>query len=55
MVALLSAVLHSITLQTTRTHHAVLHPHARTASGRVRLTPSRLLSLSPCPLRLHDL
>ena len=31
----------------------VLHPHARTATGRVLLTPSRHLALSPCPLRLH--
>jgi hypothetical protein len=54
MVALHSAVLDSITLSAPWTHRAVLHPHARTATGRVRLTPSRHLSLSPCPLRLHD-
>jgi hypothetical protein len=52
MVALHSAVLDSITLYTPWTHRAVLHPHVCTATGRVRLTPSRHLSLSP--LRLHD-
>jgi hypothetical protein len=39
MVALRSAVVDSITLQAPWTHRAVLHPHARTATGRVRLTP----------------
>jgi hypothetical protein len=53
MVALHSAVLDSITLSAPWTHRAVLHPHARKATGRVRLTPSRHLSLSLCP-RLHD-
>jgi hypothetical protein len=54
MVALHSAVLDSITLSAPWTHRAVLHPHARTATGRVRLTPSRHLSLSLCSLQLHD-
>ena len=54
MVALHSAALDSITLYTPWTHRAMLHPHVRTATGRVRLTPSRRLSLSPCPLQLHD-
>jgi hypothetical protein len=40
--------------QTPCSHRSVLHPHARTVTGRVRLTPSRHLALSPCPLRLHD-
>jgi hypothetical protein len=54
MVALHSGVLDSIALHTPWTHRAVLHPHVRTATGRVRLTSSRHLSLSPCPLQLHD-
>jgi hypothetical protein len=47
MFTLRSAVLNPITLSAPWTHRAVLHPHARTATGRVRLTPSRHLSLSP--------
>jgi hypothetical protein len=54
-LSLHSAVLDSITLSAPWTHRAVLHPHACTATGRVRLTPSRHLSLSTCPLRLYDL
>jgi hypothetical protein len=54
MVALHSAVLDSITLSAPCAHRAMLHPHARTATGRVRLTPSRHLSLSLCPLQLYD-
>jgi hypothetical protein len=54
MVALHSDVLDSITLLTPWSHHPVLHSHVRTATGRVRLTSSRHLSLSPCPLQLHD-
>jgi hypothetical protein len=34
-------------------HRTVLHPHARSITGRVRLTPLRSRSLSSCPVWLH--